>query len=90
MRNSKMRYSLIAAAIALAGFKEIWELHKANLPLDGWLILLVGLVVASVSAFFAIWGLMRVLERFSAWPFVIYRGALGVFLISAVALGRLT
>jgi undecaprenyl-diphosphatase len=26
---------------------------------------------------------MRVLERFSAWPFVIYRGVLGVLLVIA-------
>lgn len=90
-REEAARFSFLLGlpAIALAGFKELWELHKVHLSLDGWSILLVGLVVASVSAFFAIWGLMRVLERFSAWPFVIYRGALGVFLISVVALGRL-
>jgi len=28
---------------------------------------------SSISAFFAIWSLMRILERFTAWPFVIYR-----------------
>jgi undecaprenyl-diphosphatase len=91
-REEAARFSFLLGlpAIALAGFKELWELHKAHLSLDGWSILLVGLVVASISAFFAIWGLMRVLERFSAWPFVIYRGALGVFLLSAVAQGRLT
>ncbi|MBX9897149.1 MAG: undecaprenyl-diphosphatase UppP [Qipengyuania sp.] len=91
-REEAARFSFLLGlpAIALAGFKELWELYNVHLSLDGWSILLVGLVAASVSAFFAIWGLMRVLERFSAWPFVIYRGALGVFLISAVALGRLT
>jgi undecaprenyl-diphosphatase len=35
----------------------------------------------------AIWALMRVLERYSAWPFVIYRGALGVVLLVGLALG---
>jgi len=61
-----------------------------QLSADGWSLLLVGLVVASISAFCAIWGLMRVLERFSAWPFVIYRGVLGIVLIWAVALGYFT
>ncbi len=91
-REEAARFSFLLGlpAIALAGFKELWELYKAQLSLDGWSILLVGLAVASISAFFAIWGLMRVLERFSAWPFVVYRGALGIFLITAVALGRLT
>ena len=32
---------------------------------------------------------MRVLERFSAWPFVIYRGLLGVILLVGVATGWL-
>jgi undecaprenyl-diphosphatase len=33
---------------------------------------------------------MRVLERFSAWPFVIYRGLLGLVLLICVATGWLT
>src|ERR1700722_16873034 len=81
--------STLTAAIALAGFKELWELHKAHLDAQGWSILLVGLVVASISAFIAIWALMRVLERYSAWPFVIYRGVLGVILLAGLALGWL-
>ncbi|CAM5529932.1 undecaprenyl-diphosphate phosphatase [Mycolicibacterium aubagnense] len=91
-REEAARFSFLLGlpAIALAGFKELWELYKVHLSLAGWSILFVGLVVASISAFLAIWGLMRVLERFSAWPFVIYRGALGIFLITAIALGRLT
>jgi undecaprenyl-diphosphatase len=46
-------------------------------------LLAVGLVVSSLSAFLAIWGLMRFLERSSTWPLVIYRAAFGV----AVMLG---
>lgn len=91
-REDAARFSFLLGlpAIALAGFKELWELHKVQLSADGWSLLLVGLVVASISAFCAIWGLMRVLERFSAWPFVIYRGVLGIVLIWAVALGYFT
>src|SRR5450432_1212111 len=74
-REEAARFSFLLGlpAIALAGFKELWELHKAHLDAQGWSILLVGLVVASLSAFVAIWALMRVLERYSAWPFVVYR-----------------
>ncbi|HEY8071223.1 MAG TPA: undecaprenyl-diphosphatase, partial [Methylocystis sp.] len=43
-----------------------------------------GLVVASISAFAAIWSLMRILERFSAWPFVAYRAIIGVLLLLGV------
>jgi undecaprenyl-diphosphatase len=47
----------------------------------------VGLIVASISAFAAIWSLLRILERFSAWPFVIYRALIGLLLVGGVYLG---
>jgi len=82
-RDEAARFSFLLGlpAIALAGLKELWELHKAHLDAHGWSVLSVGLVVASISAFAAIWSLMRILERFSAWPFVAYRGIIGVFLL---------
>ena len=84
-RDEAARFSFLLGvpAIALAGLKEFHELWKAHLDGHGWSILAVGLVVGSISAFAAIWGLMRFLERFSAWPFVFYRGIMGVFLIVA-------
>ncbi len=90
-REEAARFSFLIGlpAIALAGLKEVWELYKAGLDLHGWSILLVGLIVASISAFFAIWGLLKLLEQFSSWPFVIYRAVLGVFLIASVAMGWL-
>ncbi len=91
-REEAARFSFLLGlpAIALAGFKELWELHKVHLDVHGWSVVAVGLLVASVSAFFAIWGLMRVLERFSAWPFVVYRGILGVVILAGLAVGWLT
>lgn len=90
-REEAARFSFLLGlpAIALAGLKELWELHKAHLDAHGWSVLAVGLVVGSISAFFAIWTLMRVLERFSAWPFAIYRAVLGVILLTALAIGWL-
>lgn len=77
-------------AITLAGVKELYELFKAQLDGHGWSILAVGLIVASISAFVAIWSLMRILERFSAWPFVVYRGFIGVVLLAGATTGLLT
>jgi undecaprenyl-diphosphatase len=90
-REEAARFSFLLGlpAIALAGLKELWVLFHAHIPLEAWSILIFGLVVASCSAFFAIWGLMKFLEKFSTWPFVIYRAALGVFLIVAVSMGFL-
>jgi len=82
---ARLSFLLGLPAIALAGLKEIWELHKIHLDSYGWSVLSVGLIVASISAFFAIWGLMRVLERFSTWPFVAYRFLLGVIILVGVA-----
>jgi undecaprenyl-diphosphatase len=91
-REEAARFSFLLGlpAIALAGLKEVYELHKAGLDTHGWAVLAVGLLVAAVSAFFAVWGLLRLLERFSSWPFVIYRGVMGVGLIAALAFGWLT
>jgi undecaprenyl-diphosphatase len=90
-REEAARFSFLLGlpAIALAGLKEVWELHKAHLDAHGWSVLALGLVVASLSAFAAIWGLMRILEHFSSWPFVAYRGLLGVGILFAVSAGLL-
>lgn len=86
---ARLSFLLGLPAIALAGFKEIWELYKIHLDAHGWSVLLIGLFVASISAFFAIWGLMRVLQQFSTWPFVVYRFMLGVGILVGVAMGWL-
>lgn len=86
---ARLSFLLGLPAIALAGLKELWVLYQAHIPAEAWVLLGFGLLVASISAFVAIWGLMRILERFSTWPFVIYRAALGLFLIAAVQTGFL-
>ncbi|WP_394779937.1 undecaprenyl-diphosphate phosphatase [Undibacterium sp.] len=90
-RDEAARFSFLLGlpAIALAGLKELWVLYHAHIPLEAWKLLGFGLVIASISAFCAIWGLMRFLEKFSTWPFVIYRAAMGIFLIVAVQAGLL-
>lgn len=91
-REEAARFSFLLGlpAIALAGLKELWVLFHADLAAAVWGHLIFGLVIASLSAFFAIWGLMRFLEKFSTWPFVIYRAVLGIFLIVAVSTGALS
>jgi len=91
-RQEAARFSFLLGvpAIAGAGLKELYELQKVHLSAHGWSVLLVGLVVASLSAFVAIWGLLRILEKFSAWPFVFYRAFIGVVLIIGVMFGWLS
>jgi undecaprenyl-diphosphatase len=91
-RDEAARFSFLLGlpAIALAGLKELWELHAASLDSHGWSVLAVGLLVASVSAFVAIWALMRVLERFTTWPFILYRAVLGIALLAGSITNWLT
>jgi undecaprenyl-diphosphatase len=91
-RDEAARYSFLLGipAILGAGGKEIYELYKAHIPAEAWGILSVGLFTAALSSFVAIWTLMRVLERFSAWPFVVYRALMGAYLIYAVYKGILS
>lgn len=55
-----------------------------------WSLLAVRLMIAALSAFVAIWGLMRTLERVCAWPFVAYRGVIGIVLLVGAAQGWLS
>jgi undecaprenyl-diphosphatase len=86
---ARLSFLLGLPAIALAGFKELHELRNAGLDAHGWSVLAVGLIIASLSAFVAIWGLLRILERFSAWPFAAYRALIGAVLLVGVATGWL-
>jgi undecaprenyl-diphosphatase len=90
-RDEAARFSFLLGipAIAGSGLKEIWELHRAHLDAYGWSVLAFGLLIASLSAYAAIWGLLRILERYSAWPFAAYRGLMGIFLFLCVYLGWL-
>ena len=91
-REEAARFSFLLGvpAITLAGVKELWELHKVHLDAYGWSVLAVGLTTGSIAAFFAIWGLLRVLERYSSWPFVFYRGFIGGVLVVGTATGLFT
>ena len=86
---AKFSFLLGIPAVVLAGAKELHVLLKAGLDPNGWLILLIGLTSASISAFLAIYGLLRYLEKHNTFIFVFYRLAMGVFLLVAVTAGWL-
>jgi undecaprenyl-diphosphatase len=89
-REEAARFSFLLGlpAIAAAGLKELYILYfKTNLDAYGWSVLGVGILVGTISAFLAIWSLMRVLENFSSWPFVFYRAFFGGALLVGVYLG---
>jgi undecaprenyl-diphosphatase len=91
-REEAARFSFLLGlpALALAGLKELAELRHAGLDAHGWLVLAVGLVISSLSAFVAIGVLLRILERFSAWPFAVYRAFIGAVLLAGVTVSIAT
>ena len=90
-RETAARFSFLLGlpAITLAGLYELRVLYKAGLSSDGWVTLLIGLAFASVTAFVAIYGLLRYLERRSTWIFVWYRLIFGVIIVVGVLTGHL-
>jgi undecaprenyl-diphosphatase len=91
-RETAARFSFLLGlpAITLAGLFELRVLFKAGLSSSGWVTLLIGLFFASVTAFAAIYGLLRYLERRSTWIFVWYRLAFGIAIVVAVLTGHLS
>ncbi len=91
-RETAARFSFLLGlpTVVLAGALELHELFKAGLDANGWIILLLGLTSASISAFLAIYGLLHYLENRSTWIFVWYRLAMGAFLLIGVSTGFLS
>lgn len=71
----------VIVGVALRG---LLELKRAGLDAHGWQVFGVGLAGATVAAVAAMWLLTKVMERFSIWPFAIYRGLMGAFLLLVV------
>lgn len=90
-RETAARFSFLLGlpAVILAGALELHTLMKAGLDANGWMVLLIGLLSASISAFLAIYLLLRYLERHSTWVFVWYRLLMGIFLIFGATQGFL-
>jgi undecaprenyl-diphosphatase len=90
-RETAARFSFLLGlpAVTLAGLLELRVLFKAGLSSDGWMTLVIGLAVASVTAFIAIYGLLHYLERRSTWIFVWYRLLFGAGIVVAVLTGHL-
>ena len=90
-RETAARFSFLLGlpAITLAGFYELLQLYKAHMPSHGWVLLAIGLVTASVTAFATIYGLLKFLEQRSTWVFVVYRFVMGAGLVAGVISGLL-
>jgi undecaprenyl-diphosphatase len=88
-RDSAARISFLMAVPIIAGavvFKLL-KLAKDGIPHGLGVPMLVGVVTAGVSGWFAVWGLLRLLRTRAFTPFVVYRVGLAV-LVFGVMIAR--
>lgn len=77
-REAAARFSFLLSIPAIAGSgllltKDLWEQPAAA----DWNALLIGTLIAAVSAYLCIHAFLRLIERIGMWPFVLYRLLLG-------------
>lgn len=89
-RATAARFSFLLGipAITLAGLVELKEVIDGGLNAAEVAPLIVGVITAVISSYVAIAGLIRYLQRQNTWVFVWYRLLFGVFVLGAIALGR--
>jgi undecaprenyl-diphosphatase len=86
-RDAAARASFLMAIPITAGaivFKSAKQL-SVGVPDGLWPPLVVGVISAGVSGWFAVWGLMRLIRTRSFSPFVMYRVAAGAAVLVALA-----
>ena len=82
-RTDAARFSFLLSipAILMAGGYETWKLFSDTGPVD-WGALLLGMLLAAISAWLCIHFFLRLIERIGMWPFVVYRLVLGGLLLA--------
>lgn len=89
-REEAARFSLLMGMVAIAGaglLAGLSLMKDANLDHDFLMVLAVGVACAFVTAYMAIFLMMRWVKRASFAPFVVYRIILGVGLLYALYSG---
>ena len=85
-REDAARISFLIAIPAIAGAAiiKMWDLWQSPVPVD-WLPLIIGTVVAGLSAYLCILLLLSYINKMGYLPFVIYRLGLGGLLWFMIA-----
>lgn len=82
-KKSAAEFSFLMSVpiIALAGFLKIIDLVQVGLGDLNLTVLIVGFISAAVSGFIAIAGLMKIIQKWSFMPFVVYRVVVGIAIL---------
>jgi len=88
-RPDAARFSFLLGVplIAVAGLKGLLEILQSGVPASELGVFGIGILVSAISGYFAIWGLLRYLQRASTLVFVAYRFALGILLLLLIVTG---
>jgi undecaprenyl-diphosphatase len=81
-RAAAARFSFLLSipTIVLAGGLQTLALLETGSSVD-WAALALGTLLSGISAYLCIYGFIRLIERASLLPFILYRLGLGVFLL---------
>lgn len=88
-RDAAARISFVMSLPVIAGavlFKA-YETTTEGIPSDLYWPMAVGIATSCASGLVAVWGTLRLVRTRSFTPFVIYRVALGVFVLVLIATG---
>lgn len=87
-RSEAARFSFLLSIplILLAGGLKAFELLTTVTPIP-WSFIFMGAIVSCISAYICIYYFLKLIERLSMTPFVVYRLALGAFLFAGVYFG---
>lgn len=82
-RTSAAEFSFLMSVpiIALAGGKGLLDLIQSGSFSEDFLVLLVGFIFSALSGLLAVWGLLKIIKKYSFLPFVIYRIFLGFIIL---------
>ena len=82
-KKSAAEFSFLMSVpiIALAGGMQLLEMLRNGFEQTGMSVLVVGFIASTVSGLVAIWGLMKIIQKWSFVPFVIYRIIIGVLIV---------
>jgi undecaprenyl-diphosphatase len=66
--------------IGLAGVLKLWEFYNSGLSELSMQTLTLGFVISAVSGVLAIWGLLKIIKKWTYLPFAVYRVVVGILI----------
>ncbi|MFA6427032.1 MAG: undecaprenyl-diphosphate phosphatase [Candidatus Magasanikbacteria bacterium] len=82
-KKSAAEFSFLMSVpiITLAGGMQLIDMIKNGFEAVGVEMLIAGFVASAISGLLAIWGLMKIIQKWSFLPFVVYRVIIGVLIL---------